>query len=281
MTIFVIIVTYNNVKTIELCLNSLFKQLKVSFLTLVIDNGSSDGTQKIIRQYQKIRFIQNKNTGFAGGNNLGIRYALKSKADYILILNPDVILDKNCLGNLVKAAKTNKDLSIIGPKLFTSLRKDKIWSFGGILDFVRYSAILIGFGKKDTYKNESNCEFISGTCMLMPFSLVIKGIKFEEKYFMYYEDVEFCLTAQKLGFSSHVTSEAYAIHLETSNVSKSKNYYLARNHLLFIERNAPFRVQLHEFVRLPKTLLEHYQKQEFASLFGIGDYFLRKFGRQL
>jgi hypothetical protein len=84
--------------------------------------------------------------------------------------------------------------------------------------------------------------------------------------------------------------EAKIIHYETSEGAKlvhpeggtdlTKNYYLARNHLLFVERNAPFSVQLRETLRLPKTLWEHFKKGDRSALKGIKDYLLRKYFQQ-
>lgn len=117
--------------------------------------------------------------------------------------------------------------------------------------------------------------------MFIPAQLLKQGFRFYEPYFMYYEDVEFGVRAAHLGFSPQVVADSVVIHHEQSEhetAKKMKAYYLARNHLLFLERNAPLTIKLREFIRLPKTLFEHVRKQEYTALKGISDYYLRRFG---
>ncbi len=280
MQIRTVIVTFNSIKTITECLDSVIKQPNNRIL--VVDNGSTDGTKELVKNnYPVIEMINSqKNSGFAGGNNAGINKVLRYKCDYVLILNPDTKLFPNTINNLVSFAKTKSNQGIFGPKIVQP--DGKIWSAGGSLDNKRYSAKLIKFGKSYRSQPEKSCicEFISGTCMLIKAELIKKGLRFYEPYFLYYEDVEFCLKAQKLGFPSYFVDEAEVIHYETSAGNNLKNYYLARNHLLFVERNAPIGVKLHELIRLPKTVFEHYINGDKYALDGVRDYLLRRFGKK-
>ncbi len=252
--------------------------------------------------YPEVEIVVNKlNPGFAGGNNIGIDMFLATHADYMLILNPDTILDKNCLENLLFQAETHVQPRILGPKIYSpdsrlsGNDKRQLWSVGGELDEKRYSSKLIGLNETDQgqYEESHEVPFISGTCMLLPREICESGLRFYEPYFMYYEDVEFCVRAKKSGFPSYIVPEAKIAHSETSEGADPsadgpegvaillKNYYLARNHLLFVERNAPFKVQLREILRLPKTILEHSLNHDKNSLYGIYHYVTRKFGYKL
>ncbi|MEK7166327.1 MAG: glycosyltransferase family 2 protein [Patescibacteria group bacterium] len=297
MQICVVIVSYNSEHVIESCLASLMTQ-KISKI-IIVDNASQDQTvAKVSQSFPQIEIIKlAQNTGYGGGNNIGIRIALKHGTDYVLVLNPDTILEKDCLKKLLFHAEAHVQSRILGPKIYqaeshTVENKDEkvLWSVGGVLDKKRYTAGLVGLGEKDVgqFDQNSKVDFISGTCMLIPRKVFDTGIKFYEPYFLYYEDVEFCRMASLLGFPSYIVPDAKIIHFETSeNKHKSlnslkknrnlKNYYLARNHLLFVERNAPFGVQLRETIRLPKTLLDHFKKGDGEAIEGIKDYFLRRF----
>lgn len=282
MQVAVVVVTYNNAQTIYNCLTSVFKEQPDS--VIIVDNLSTDDTVRIVKHKFKssIVLVMESNSGFAGGNNIGIEKALELNPDYILILNPDVILGQNSLKNLLFYAETHIQPLILGPLIYQHNYK-LIWSAGGELDKKRFSAILIGHDDIDCgqYKDTSQVNFVSGTCMLIPRDLLEKGLRFCDLYFLYYEDVEFCLQAYKLGYPSFIVPQAKIIHYEVSAVSYRqpvKNYYLARNHLLFVERNAPFRVKLRELVRLPKTVYEHYQLKDTAGISGIIDFFRRRFG---
>lgn len=275
MNLIVAIVTYNNELTLETCLKSVASQ-NVPLKLLIIDNGSSDNTRAIVGKHQNLTVIKNKkNTGYAGGNNQAIVWAKKRQADYLLILNPDTILLAHALKQLVSAAKLQNNQGIFGSVIYRDRQKKQIWSKGGILDAKRYSAKLISYP-------QTRLDFISGTCLLIPRRLINTELKFHEPYFMYYEDLEFCMQAKKLGFPPTVVTESKIIHSEVSRAQgfmKIKNYYLARNHLLFVERNAPYSVKLHELVRLPKTIWEHTKNRNRGALVGIKDYTLRNFGQ--
>src|SRR3990167_9047560 len=277
MSVVIIVVTYNNEAAIKNCFMSLEKQQQRQII--VVDNASTDKTVDIVKKnFKTVRlFSLSQNRGYAGGNNFGIEKALELNCEFVLILNPDTVLEPDTIRLLLSATEKHGGNGIFGPKI---LMKDgkRIWSIGGELDKKRYTAGLIGFKDLDNKNHkEKEVDFVSGTCMLIPRKLLEKDLRFYEKYFLYYEDVEFCVRAKQLGFSSFVVPTAKIVHLEESQSLLLKKYYLARNHLLFIERNAPFPVKLREVIRLPKTLYEHAAASEWNSLQGIRDYFVRRF----
>lgn len=289
MQVVIIIVTRNNANTIEKCLQSLYREKVI--IIVVVDNFSTDTTIQIIEQkFPEVRLIKlQENIGYGAANNIGIEECLKKTVDYILILNPDAYFLPETLKNLLHVAKSHENKGIFGP---TILKNDKktIWSAGGELDVNRWTAKLVGFnetikipgikGTKIPGIFGHQVHFVSGTCMLIPRQLLETGLRFFEPYFLYYEDVEFCIKAAKKGFLPFVANDAYLIHDELSERSQFKqlkNHYLARNHLLFVERNAPFRVKLREFIRMPKTIYEHVKNYDMMSVTGIQDYFMRRF----
>ena len=173
-------------------------------------------------------------------------------------------------------------LGIAGPKIYDI--KGKIWSLGGKIDKKRYSGGLIGLGLKDLNGNgiATKPDYIPGTAMLIKKEVLEKTGLFEEKYFIYYEDTEISQKAQKQGYKIAIIPNATIRHKESSSFgkkSKAHSYYLSRNHLLFVERNAPISIRLREFIRLPKTIWEHLQNKDRYALLGIRDYFLRRFGK--
>jgi GT2 family glycosyltransferase len=95
---------------------------------------------------------------------------------------------------------------------------------------------------------------------------------------MYYEDVDFCFRARKAGFKLGIADKAIIYHQikRSKKGKKLMDYYLARNHLLFVKKHAPLFVKIRELIRLPKTLWEHYRNKEFGALIGIKDALLKK-----
>lgn len=310
----IVIVTYNSEDVIQTCISSIGTHLRPNIV--IVDNASTDSTTSLVEKKFKeiqIRKLQN-NLGYAGGNNVGIELALKKRAEYLLILNPDTVLHKDCIKKFLFHAGTHVQTQILGPKIYKvknhvilersdriSNKKDPIgrerslqddekilWSVGGVLDKKRYTAKLVGYDENDRgqYDTSQQVDFISGTCMLIPRKILEIGMRFEEKYFLYYEDVEFCMRAKKHGFNSVVVPDAKIDHLEVSEsdsgqakMSNIKNYYLARNHLLFVERNASIGVQLREIARIPKSSIEHVVSGDRFAGLGLRDYFLRRFGK--
>ena len=279
----VIILTYNSEKTIEALLNSL-SPFKSSFEITVVDNKSGDKTVQKVKKFGFVKLIKNKkNLGFSAGNNVGIKYALKSQTDVVLLLNPDTVVPKTFLKNFEESTLPlleNSSVGIVGPKIYDE--KGMLWSVGGKLDEKRYSAYLIGYGKEDLgqFNFDAGMDYISATAIFIKKEVFEKIGKFTNDYFLYYEDVDFCQRALRARFKLIVDPNISIIHNASSSVGKNSpvmQYYMARNHMLFLERFAPLKIKLQEFIRLPKTLYQARGRK--YEILGIADYFLRRFGK--
>ncbi len=201
-----------------------------------------------------------KNLGYAGGVTVGIKKALHDGVDWIVVINQDLHVTIEAIGNLVDVLSQN-EIGVVGP-------------FAGALDAKRWTTIL----------PSKNVNYISGSCMVIHRAVFEKIGYFYEPYFMYYEDADFCVRAKNAGFPIVHLPLPGISHTDTTSLGRGSflhQYYLARNHLLFVERNAPPGVKLHELVRLPKTIWEHCIRQEWGALAGIRDYFLRRFGQYM
>lgn len=296
MQVCTIVVTHNNSDTIEKCLQSVYDE-KIQRV-VIVDCLSMDTTLRLVeKSFPQTQIVKlSRNAGYAAANNIGISQCLKKEIDGVLILNPDAYLLPNTIKKLLNSSKKYANKGIFGPQILKSDKKT-IWANGGIIDSKRWTAKLIGNNESTSFEilkpirqaqgkqvqNDKGrkVDFVSGTCILIPRVLLETGLGFFEPYFLYYEDVEFCMRAARIGFPSFIVNNAVVIHDEQSERSQFKpikNYYLARNHLLFVERNAPFRVKLREVLRLPRTISEHVHKNDSFSLKGIGDYFRRRFG---
>jgi GT2 family glycosyltransferase len=216
------------------------------------------------------------NVGYGEGINRILRDELDNY-DAFLILNPDIEIKRFFLLPLFKTLEENKAIGIVGPKILD--HAGRIWSMGGEIDRKRYSGGLISYEKKDKMEHSiSYPDFVSGTAMLIKKEIFKKIGLFQKDYFLYYEDVDFCLRAKKAGFQCAINPRAEMTHFASSTTGKDSplmQYYMARNHLLFVERFAPIRVKMREIARLSKTLYE--ARNRHYELMGIRDYFLRRF----
>lgn len=266
MKVSIIILNYNGLENTLDCLNSLKKCQtqgnQVDFI--VIDNNSSDGSKEVLGTLGNIHLIPNpQNLGYTGGNNIGIRYALKKQPDLILILNNDTLADKNLLVNLINAAR-NAD--IISPKIYFApnfeFHKDRykkndlgkvIWYAGGKIDWSNVIGRHAGVDEvdKNQHDTRSPVDFATGACMLVKRQVFEKIGLFDEKYFLYLEDMDFCVRAQKAHFKIIFEPKAILWHKNAISAGGSgshlQDYFITRNRLLFAVKFAKLKTKIAVF----------------------------------
>ncbi|MCF7907242.1 glycosyltransferase family 2 protein [Patescibacteria group bacterium] len=138
--VFIVIPHWNHREVLKDCLFSLQKIKYPNYKIVVSDNGSEDGSPDFIQKnFPEFFLLENKkNLGFAGGCNQGIKWSLKQGADYILLLNNDTIVAPDFLDKLVEAAEADKNVGIVGSKIYYYDQPKKIWFAGG--DFIKWRA---------------------------------------------------------------------------------------------------------------------------------------------
>lgn len=209
------IVTFNSEKNIEKCLESVFSQNHDVSEVIIIDNNSQDKTLNILSKYEdKIKLIRNKNNlGFSIAHNQGIRVA---SGDFILILNPDVVLENDYIKKLL-----DKDRDRVGSltgKLLSNKNLPKIIDSTGLVINRRRQAFDRGQGEIDIGKFDNNTD-IFGACGAAALykKEMLEEIKvgkeyFDESFFLYKEDVDIAWRAQINGWKSIFVSDAIAYH---------------------------------------------------------------------
>jgi len=237
--------------------------------TVIVDNR--DDRHYNLATFKKFKNLtlldQKANLGYGGGNNLGSAYALKQGAEWVVILNDDLVLEREAIKQFIS------DLSQTPPGL--------VGPYRGTLDPKRWTTVFV-----DQQNQPPNIvlTYLSGSFLAVHREVIGKlGRLFYEPYFLFYEDAELSMRVKRHGFSLRYQPLDRLEHRASSSTGKGsplQQYYLARNHLLFVERNAPPGVRVRELIRLPKTIYEHRQKREKWALRGIRDYCLRRFGRQ-
>lgn len=297
MKIAVIIVNWNKTRETLKCIRSLFHSNKKNFNldVIVVDNNSHDkNIEKIEKLYSTIKLISNKkNGGFSEGNNLGIKYVLNNlKTDFIFLLNNDAYVDKNCLNEMLKTFK-RCNAEIISPKIYFSpghefhknryQKKDLgkvIWYAGGGVDWANVIGYHIGVDIVDNelFNNEVEVDYATGAAMMMKIHTVKKIGLLDEKYYLYFEDLDYSIRTKKLGYHIYFSPNALVWHDNagsSSSGSSLQDYYLSRNRMLFGLRYAPFNTKLN-LIRESIGLLKigrYWQKK------GIIDFYKRNFGK--
>lgn len=288
--VYVIVLHFGNFSKTLRCLLELHKTKSFHNLTiLVVDNNSNTFDLKKLSPFPLVKIFTNeKNLGWSGGNNKGIRHALKNDSDAVFLINNDVVIRVSQIDMLINSLFSKPTIGIVGPKSYFLKEKNIIADAGGVIKRNRFFGINRGHKKKDStqFKKTEKIDFVSGSAMLIKTEVLKKIGLFDERFFLYYEDADFSFRAKKFGFESYVIGEAVANHefgASSKMGSPLHNYYTTRNHLLFLEMHAPFKTKLKEYLRLPKTIFELINSDQIKkrySLLGIRDYMLRRFGQQ-
>lgn len=297
MKISVVILNWNGKKYIEKCLGFVLKLEKNNFEIeiIVVDNASTDDSPDLIeQQYKTIKLLRNKeNLGYAGGNNVGLKYAIENGADYVLVLNPDTIVDRNLLVELLKTFKKENKVGIVGPKIYFAkgyeYHKDRyeekdlgkvIFYAGGIIDWDNLLASHRGVDEVDKgqFDQTGETDFVTGCAMMLGTEVISKIGYFDERYFLYWEDSDYCQRAKKAGFELSYEPKGLVWHLDSGSSEVGgdlHDYFITRNRMLFGMSYGSLRAK---FALLRESLKLFIFGRKWQKI-GIKDYYFQNFGK--
>ena len=232
--------------TIE-CLESLYRIDYPNYEIIIIDNHSQDDSVRRIKDYsegKELTIIENEdNYGFAEGNNIGIRYALKYlKPKYILLLNNDTVVDKDFLKELISAGEKDNHIGILGPKIYYYDKPEVIWSAGCKISWKFARGIQIGSGEvdKNQYDDPKKVEYVSGSAFLIKTDVINKIGLMDKNYFLYFEESDWTLRANQARYKSLYVPTAKIWHKVSRSgggISKPTGlYYITRNRWVFMKK---------------------------------------------
>jgi len=241
--VFIVVINFNGWKDTEECLASLERVNYGNTEVILIDNASEKKPPELTDEFSGLKITQifnEENLGFAGGNNQGIRLALKEGADYVLLLNNDTVVEPDFLKKMVEAAEEEETAGIVGPLILFDSKKT-IWSAGGRIGRCFTRGELIGYKEKNEgqYRFVEQVDYISGTCLLIKTEFIRKIGLISEDYFLYYEDTDWCLRAKAVGGRCLLAPQAVIYHKasrSTREFSYPYIYYHSRNGLMFAAR---------------------------------------------
>lgn len=274
----IIVVNWNGLKDTLKCLDSLHQLNYFNYEIIIVDNGSSDDSITVIKEsFPHIQIIETKkNLGFAGGNNVGIKKALENKADYIFLLNNDTIVDKNICLNFVSFIKNNNKAGILGARIYKMNQMDYIDHQGGkwnqnIAEFESYNS-----KSNENLNDNRQVDYVTG-CAFFIKKEVVETIGFlEEKFFLMWEETDYCYRAKKKGFEIWAIPSAIIWHKVSSSFIGGKphtHYYWWRNRLFWINRNLSNKEKKHLFKTILLKEIAHIFKLNFIK--SIEYYFIK------
>jgi len=242
----VITVNYNQPKVTEELLQSIFSLNQYPDLEIiVVDNGSKGNpVPQWTSQYQDVKFIRSeKNLGFAGGNNLGIEAA---KGDYLFLVNNDTEFTSGLVETLVAVLDERPEVGMVSPKI-RFFHQPSTLQYAGFtpMNFNTARNKRIGEFEEDKGQYDQlsgKTGFADGAAMMVRRTAMDKAGLMFEHFFLYYEEMDWCERIKKAGFDIWVETKALIYHKESVSVGKKsplKEFFMNRNRILFIRRNAP------------------------------------------
>ena len=219
----VVIPTYNGMKYLPICLDSLYQQTYGNFDIVIVDNASNDGTVDFLKtNYPKIKIIaNNKNLGFAKANNKGVKYALAHGSRYIVITCQDDRFQSNFLEEGVKILE-QEGVGMGTPKIMYD-NTNRLWWAGGKLlstkELIKSPTIKIGehVGKREEDKGQYNtmtkADALTGNALFVKKEVFDKIGYFDERYFLYGDDIDFSVKARKAGYDLIYFPTTTAFHM--------------------------------------------------------------------
>jgi hypothetical protein len=215
----IVVLNWNGEDIIKECIYSLLDQTYSNYEIIIVDNASTDNSVDIIKnEFPEIRLIINqKNLGFASGNNIGIRTA---KGKYIALFNNDAVADRNWLLKLVSAILEEKRIGIVSGPIFFSEQPEVIWSIGSRFDLITGLDWDLGKYQKKHFTPE-NIDYFSMCAILIKKEVFQKIGLLDERFFIYYEDFDFCLRAKENNYKLKLVPVAVVWHKVSMGARKN------------------------------------------------------------
>lgn len=243
----VVVPTWNRRDDVLRCLRSLAAVRYPDLVTVVVDNGSADGTAQAVRDAYPdcVVLRQPVNLGFAGGNNAGIRWALAHGADWVLLVNNDAEATPDLVAGLVGVAAGTPRAGAVGARNLDLDEPDRLWGAWGELTYGPFVVRTAGRGARDgsRWHATRDADWVIGNGMLLGRAALETVGLLDESFFAYHEDVDWCLRARRAGFRVVYAGRAAILHRGGGSSAPGharrfpQAYFLGRNGVLLVRRH--------------------------------------------
>lgn len=244
----IIILNYNGTEDTIACVNSIL-HMKCAADVIVVDNASENSSYMQLREQLPTNVLllsSNVNLGYAGGNNIGIKYAYNKGYEYICVLNNDTVLMEDFIAPCVSELECNQNFAFVGPTI-VNFSDGKVQSTGGNININRASVDCKNAGAE--YKSDPRVipsDYIGGACMVFRRSIIDELGMIPESYFLFFEETEWCYRALKRGYCNICLNSVRIKHKGSVAINKIgglNEYLMARNRIAFLRRNHPSKMR--------------------------------------
>ncbi len=238
----IVLLNWNQEDLTLACLRSLRQVDYADLQVILVDNGSRPGSLAAIEAgFPDVTLIKHeRNLGFTGGNNAGIRRALAEGADYIMLLNNDTEVAPNLLRLLVEFAEADPHIGVVGPLIYYYDDPRRIWSAGGAVNPLTAASAGLAEGEVDEGgRLPCQVDYVSGCALLIKRAVVEQIGLLDERFFIYYEETDWCARAREAGYQVWLVPQArvwHKISLQARGASPWYLYLMTRNRLLYLRK---------------------------------------------
>ena len=293
----IVICNFNKVNYLKGCLESLYKSdfEDLIYDVIVVDNASTDGSPDFIKEnYPKIVLLQNEtNTGGSGGFDRGIRYAIQEEYNYVVLLDNDILLEKNTILNLFKYIKENPKAGVVGSKICTMDNPDILQEMGSFIDYENKFNV---YTPLKSHKDDSllpevvECDYVPACCMITTKEVLEKVGSFNTKHFIYWDDMDWCTRVKRENYEIYAINSSRVFHkMGAANHTNTFGlYYFERNRIMFFLKY----IEDDKFDNFSNILCDWFLRMSFFSnlkgnyatpksfLCAIDDLFIGNLGKQ-
>jgi len=243
--VYVVILNWNLKDDTAECVASVLRSDYSNYRVLVVDNGSSDGSEEYLRRaFPSSEFIANAvNLGFAAGNNIGIRYAVANGTDYVFLLNNDTAVDAAMLGQLVSYAESDPDAGMVAPKVLYYTERNRIWRLGERVQ--RWLPVPLSVGRDQLdigqFPKPLELDYVAFCGVLIRRSVLDKVGLLDERFFFGYEDADLCHRTRDAGYRIVCQPAARMWHKVSRSAQKDAQnigYQRSKGRAIFYRRYA-------------------------------------------
>ena len=280
----IILLNYNNWQDTIECVNSLIKSAVSNGNILIIENCSTDDSKKkLSKEVPEVKVIHSdKNLGFTGGNNVGIKYAYENDFEYAIVLNNDTIVEsEHSIKSLIEEMDKSPDVTLGTGRIFYYPEKDKVWYDGGRVIKWRASEQHFNFRKKinevKLNDNLRDIDFISGCYMCIRLKDLLKLGYMDENFFIYLDDLEYSSRAAKNNLKMLYVPRAEIYHKARGEGKHTPKliYYSIRNRRLLINLHFGLITKIYfEVVLIIKRMMWFFKNKKYFNILNqaIKDY---------
>ncbi|NNJ09834.1 glycosyltransferase family 2 protein [Chloroflexales bacterium ZM16-3] len=226
-----VVLNWNGYADTHECLESLRGLAYPNYRVLVVDNASSDDSpERIAANHPEAELVRcARNLGIAAGYNAGIQVALQRGADYVVPMNNDLDCDPMFVSQMVATQRAFPSCGVVMPKIFYYEDRDRIWSAGAYARWMPSNIVMRGRKQRDSpaFAHDAEIQFAPSCCLLLTRDLA-ERVGFDEGYFFYYDDWDFCMEARKAGYRVVFSAGALLWHKvsrSTKNSPKSLRWW--------------------------------------------------------